>query len=250
MLRFSGGTKRLGPAISCPSNSRRPASGFSIPAAMRSSVVLPQPEGPRRQAISPGCSFRLTSATAAVRRSASKRGRIPAGQQRWHPPCRVGPQRRIALFSVRCSRKSSLRGVYNSSCHDGNAATLGGSASCRGKADPVAALALGAVERLVGPLEQIARPSSTAEQARTPSDTVTLRWQPGATRKGFEATSLRMRSPTRSAVWRSVPDGRPRRIPRPPSGRRDRYCGSRRGFPPSPAARGHPRHGRRYRSPT
>ena len=36
-------------------------------------------------------------------------------------------------------------------------------------------------------------------------ETVTVRWHPGPARKGFAATILRTRSPTRSAVWRSAP---------------------------------------------
>ena len=44
-----------------------PAVARSRSAITRSSVVLPQPDGPSRQAISPGWSFRETSITAAVR---------------------------------------------------------------------------------------------------------------------------------------------------------------------------------------
>src|SRR4029079_12008800 len=64
--RFSGGTKRLGPATSCPSMSTRPALGRSTPEAILSSVVLPHPEGPTRQTISPGATSRLTLSSASL----------------------------------------------------------------------------------------------------------------------------------------------------------------------------------------
>ncbi len=47
--RSYGGT----PAMSAPSMKMRPAVGCSKPASMRSSVVLPQPDPPSRQKISP-----------------------------------------------------------------------------------------------------------------------------------------------------------------------------------------------------
>ena len=46
--RFSGGTKPSGPATSWPSISTRPEVGRSTPAAILSSVVLPQPERPEQ----------------------------------------------------------------------------------------------------------------------------------------------------------------------------------------------------------
>src|SRR5690606_10071483 len=48
------GTKRSGPATSQSLIKMRPDVGFSIPDAMRRRVVLPQPDGPSRQTISPG----------------------------------------------------------------------------------------------------------------------------------------------------------------------------------------------------
>ena len=45
-------------AKSCPWQTTRPASACSSPAMMRSSVVLPQPLGPRKQTISPAAIVR------------------------------------------------------------------------------------------------------------------------------------------------------------------------------------------------
>src|SRR6476660_5442059 len=44
----------------------RPALGRSTPEAILSSVVLPQPEGPTRQTISPGATSRLTLSRASL----------------------------------------------------------------------------------------------------------------------------------------------------------------------------------------
>ena len=52
--RCSGGRKTDGPAISRSLSSTRPELCGSMPAAIRSSVVLPEPEGPSRQSTSPG----------------------------------------------------------------------------------------------------------------------------------------------------------------------------------------------------
>ncbi|SHX19080.1 Uncharacterised protein [Mycobacteroides abscessus subsp. abscessus] len=46
-----------------PSARTRPASGFSSPASARSTVDLPQPDGPVSTRISPGCTVRLSSST-------------------------------------------------------------------------------------------------------------------------------------------------------------------------------------------
>jgi hypothetical protein len=48
------------PMVICPRSSR------SMPAISRSSVVLPQPDGPSRQMISPGAMSKLTLLTAWV----------------------------------------------------------------------------------------------------------------------------------------------------------------------------------------
>src|SRR3546814_14375118 len=55
------------PAISCPSMRIWPSLGSSKPAIMRSSVVLPQPEGPSSTKNSPALMSRLTSSTAVTR---------------------------------------------------------------------------------------------------------------------------------------------------------------------------------------
>ena len=65
-LRFSGSTKRAGPATSWSLMSTRPPVGRSMPAATRSSVVLPQPEGPSRHTTSAGAMSSEKPANAAV----------------------------------------------------------------------------------------------------------------------------------------------------------------------------------------
>lgn len=50
--------------MSLPSNKMRPESGFSKPAAMRRSVVFPQPDGPNRENVIPWVISRETSSTA------------------------------------------------------------------------------------------------------------------------------------------------------------------------------------------
>ncbi len=52
------------PAMSWPSMNTAPELGCSNPASMRSSVVLPQPEPPSRQKISPLKTFSVTLLTA------------------------------------------------------------------------------------------------------------------------------------------------------------------------------------------
>src|SRR5690606_17986619 len=49
--------------MSAPSTSTRPASGCRKPAMRRSVVVLPQPEGPSRETISPGAMSSVRSST-------------------------------------------------------------------------------------------------------------------------------------------------------------------------------------------
>ena len=65
-LRFSGGTKRAGPATSKSLMSTRPPVGRSMPAAIRSSVVLPLPEGPSRHTTSAGAMSREKPSSASV----------------------------------------------------------------------------------------------------------------------------------------------------------------------------------------
>src|SRR3954467_416785 len=51
--------------MSAPSTSTLPAEGATRPAIIRSSVVLPQPDGPSRETNSPEATARSTSATAS-----------------------------------------------------------------------------------------------------------------------------------------------------------------------------------------
>ena len=53
-------------AMSVPSSSRRPESGASKPAMMRSSVDLPEPEPPRRAKNSPSAMVRSSASSASV----------------------------------------------------------------------------------------------------------------------------------------------------------------------------------------
>src|SRR6478736_6987812 len=60
MSRFCGGSSFM----RCPAMMTSPEVARSRPAIMRSVVVLPQPEGPRRQTTSPASTFRSASFTA------------------------------------------------------------------------------------------------------------------------------------------------------------------------------------------
>src|SRR5437016_3347820 len=60
MSRFSGGRSFM----RLPATMTSPAVVCSRPAIIRSVVVLPQPEGPRRQTTSPAATERSTSLTA------------------------------------------------------------------------------------------------------------------------------------------------------------------------------------------
>ena len=64
--RLLGGT----PAMSSPSIRISPSLGVSSPASMRSSVVLPQPDGPSSAKNSPSRMSSETLSTATSRRSA------------------------------------------------------------------------------------------------------------------------------------------------------------------------------------
>jgi hypothetical protein len=64
--RRSGGSKRASPATSAPLIRMRPASGRPTPAARRSSVVLPHPEGPSSETISPAAMSSETPDTAVA----------------------------------------------------------------------------------------------------------------------------------------------------------------------------------------
>src|SRR4029453_13604068 len=52
--------------MSSPASTTRPASGSTSPATIRSTVLLPQPEGPRGERNSPGAASRETSSTATT----------------------------------------------------------------------------------------------------------------------------------------------------------------------------------------
>src|SRR4030095_15166082 len=52
--------------MSSPASTICPASGSTSPATMRSTVLLPQPDGPRRDRNSPGTASSETSATATT----------------------------------------------------------------------------------------------------------------------------------------------------------------------------------------
>ncbi len=64
--RLSGGknSPRSGRATAMPLSKISPFSGSSNPAAKRSVVVLPQPDGPSKVKISPGIIEKLTPSTA------------------------------------------------------------------------------------------------------------------------------------------------------------------------------------------
>src|SRR5256885_4500999 len=52
--------------MSSPASTTSPASGSTSPATMRSTVLLPRPDGPRRERTSPGAASRDTSSTATT----------------------------------------------------------------------------------------------------------------------------------------------------------------------------------------
>ncbi|ETP66872.1 hypothetical protein BDSB_11415 [Burkholderia dolosa PC543] len=67
MRRRSGGTSSDGVATGMPSSTMRPARTGSKPAIARSTVVLPQPDAPSRQPMSPRGSVRLKPSTTVRR---------------------------------------------------------------------------------------------------------------------------------------------------------------------------------------
>ena len=66
ILRFSGGSAQPGRPTTASPSFTLPASGISKPATSRSSVVLPQPDGPSSAKNSPSAMSRLTLSTARV----------------------------------------------------------------------------------------------------------------------------------------------------------------------------------------
>ena len=65
MLRRSGGTVRLGDDTTWLPTRISPADGSAKPAISRNVVVLPQPDGPRRQTSRPCSMVSDTSSTTA-----------------------------------------------------------------------------------------------------------------------------------------------------------------------------------------
>ena len=99
--RRSGGIWIPGPATTTSLMRMRPPVGRSSPAVRRRSVVLPHPEGPTRQTISPGAISRLTPRTAWIEpnlrwtsSNVSRAAMIAAAEPRT-------PQRLAAGFSLR-----------------------------------------------------------------------------------------------------------------------------------------------------
>src|SRR5262245_26973714 len=66
MLRFSGGSDDPGVEMTSPSIAMVPAVGSRKPAIILSVVVVPQPEGPRRDTNSPEPSERWIASTAVT----------------------------------------------------------------------------------------------------------------------------------------------------------------------------------------
>src|SRR4029450_2017493 len=64
--RGGGGVDKAGEESTRPSISMVPSLGARKPAIILSVVVLPQPEGPRRETNSPGCSSRSKASTAVT----------------------------------------------------------------------------------------------------------------------------------------------------------------------------------------
>src|SRR3954471_7470660 len=84
--RCSGGTHAPGPARTRPPTSTVPPSGSSKPAISRSSVVLPQPLGPRMANSSPGSTASVagrTARTAPKAFSTPRRTIVPPPGIRW-----------------------------------------------------------------------------------------------------------------------------------------------------------------------
>ena len=72
--------------MSRPSSRMRPVSGVSKPAAMRSRVVFPQPEGPSREKVSP---FSMSSVRSLTAVKLPKR-RVMFSKRRWQGMISLG----------------------------------------------------------------------------------------------------------------------------------------------------------------
>ena len=103
--------------MSRPACTMRPAVCTSSPAMMRSSVVLPQPEGPRKQTSSPGCTARLTSLQrdearrtpcgCSRTRNSGRRGQVGLKLAGRTVPTAVARQLTNVTSSARTSRRSA-----------------------------------------------------------------------------------------------------------------------------------------------
>src|SRR6185295_3922249 len=110
--------------MSSPASTTSPASGSTSPAIMRSTVLLPQPEGPRRETNSLGAASSDTSATATTapndlrRRETLSAGAAPLtagdalptgrGSTRDLAPPALRPLREIARHEVRVGEVHAL----------------------------------------------------------------------------------------------------------------------------------------------
>ena len=140
MPRRSGCTKVRGPLTSRPSISTRPEVGASTPAAMRRSVVLPQPEWPSRQT----SLARLDGQRDAVERAHGCRrpgrcSRRRAGPGSRRPPCRAGPS-----GAAGTGRGRSRRGVERHSSSRPRSGACPGAAN-RSSVERILVLAQGVV---------------------------------------------------------------------------------------------------------
>ena len=77
------------PFTSRPSTVTLPADAVSRPMAMRSAVVLPQPDGPMSETISPSCTVKLTRLSACT-------------------VCGAPPTRKVNCFDTSCRVTSPI----------------------------------------------------------------------------------------------------------------------------------------------
>src|SRR4051794_16135682 len=93
---------RPGPVIGTPLSSVAPDVGASKPAATRSKVVLPHPEGPTKQTNSPVAASTLTPVTATDERPSGSKYRTSTSLNLRWGTATLGP-------SVSCERYASVR---------------------------------------------------------------------------------------------------------------------------------------------
>src|SRR5437867_3945551 len=92
--------------MSSPDSRTCPASGSTSPATMRSTVLLPHPEGPRRERNSPGAASRDTSSTATTAPKDLRSRRTPSAGA---APLTAGATLRAERRSSRDLAPPSLR---------------------------------------------------------------------------------------------------------------------------------------------